>query len=151
MTILELEFVKKMIQHGKIEELQVFDNDIENEASLSGPSNSTDKEFYDWVKLNYGDSAKPSYMYKAPWANQSNMQYRLERINSYIYGVDSKLMPSLNYSSNNLMRYANEKFEESYVEYRLDGNIYMDQTLGEEIVITPAKTTKTIITYTIVD
>lgn len=129
-------------------ELQVFDQEIESlvNSGLNTTASSTDKDYYKSLQEKYDIREKDAYMYGAPWANQSNSQYRLERINAYIYGTGCKHMPNV-YTSlgNNLMSYSNRKFEEKYVEYRTGGKTYTDE-FGEEIVVIPAST-KIIITY----
>lgn len=132
---------------GTKTEYQVFDQSIETAIAGLDLTN----EYHKALKEKYDTSTKKAYMYGAPWANQTGNQYRLERINAYIYGIEAKHMPELNnkYISNNLMKIAEQcgnKFEESYLEYRKDGNIQIDE-YGEEIVTIPASK-KVIITYT---
>ncbi len=138
--------VRILDEHGN--ELQVFDQEIEG-IIVSGTDSPDPSypDFYQRIKDNYEITGKPAYMYGAKWANQ-NRQYYLERINAYIYGIDSKLMPNLKYRDNNnyLMKYKDRKFLESYDEIRTDGQIYVDEILNEEIVLRPANT-KVIITY----
>lgn len=124
------------------EELQVFDQEIESIVRLGSPSD----EYEIYIAQQYNNPAKPAYMFQAPWQGQVS-QYRLERINAYINGTTAKHMPNLNYTSNNLKRYHDKIFEESYLEYRTSGKVYTDE-LGEEIVTIPAST-KIVITYQI--
>ena len=84
-------------------------------------------------------------MHGAPWQDQ-DIQYTLERINSFIYGIPAPHMPDLDYSRNNLMMYKDTSFEESYIEYRTSGKTYFDKDSEEELTILPAST-HTIITY----
>lgn len=121
-------------------ELQVFDQEIESIVRLGSPSD----EYEQYIADQYNNPSKPAYMFQAPWQGQVS-QYRLERINAYVNGTSAKHMPNLNYVSNNLMRYHDDIFEESYLEYRTSGKVYTDE-LGEEIVTIPAST-KIIITY----
>ncbi len=138
--------------------LQIFDKDIENLVGTDPGANpgadlSKNPNYYYITYLNklYNDSSKDAYLFGAPWKGQ-NTKYYLDRINSYIYGKQSKYYKNINYSdkgiNNYLMKYKDEKFEERYVEYRTDGEVSIDE-YGEEIVKRPA-TTKTIITYTLV-
>ena len=59
-------------------------------------------------------------------------------------------MPSLStrYQSNNLIKYKDREFIESYLEYRTSGHVQTDK-YGEEITLVPAST-KIIITYTLI-
>lgn len=125
-------------------ELQVFDQEIESIVRLGSPSSDYER----YIAAQYNNPTKPAYMFQAPWQGQVS-QYRLERINAYVNGTKAKHMPSVDYglTNNNLMRYKDRRFEESYIEYRTSGQVYTDQ-FGEEIVTIPAST-KIIITYKI--
>ena len=133
------------------EDLQIFDKNIEsiahNEFEASNPEDQT---YYDRLKTLYGDSNKKAYLFGAPWDNKDLNPYYIERINSYIYGIESEHMPSLStrYQSNNLIKYKDREFIESYLEYRTSGHVQTDK-YGEEITLVPAST-KIIITYTLI-
>lgn len=125
--------------------LQIFDTSIEAIAKNNfQASNTEDAEYYAYLKTLYGIGKKAS-LFGAPWINQEKNPYYIERINSYIYGIKSEHMKSLDYSTNNLMMYKDKTFSESYIEYRTSGHVQIDE-YGEEIVTVPAST-KTIITY----
>lgn len=129
------------------EELQVFDTNIESQiGKITFDSSSNDYNYLNSINQKYNDASKKAYMFGAPWYNQGSA-YILERINAYIYGTTMKHFPKVDYSSNNLMSYANSRFEETYLEYRTDGVVSVDE-YGEEIVTRPAST-KIIITYKI--
>ena len=129
------------------EELQVFDTNIESQiGKITFDSSSNDYNYLNSINEKYNDTRKKAYMFGAPWYNQGSA-YILERINAYIYGTKMKHFPKVDYSSNNLMSYANSRFEETYLEYRTDGVVSVDE-YGEEIVTRPAST-KIIITYKI--
>ena len=133
------------------EDLQIFDKNIEsiahNEFEASNPEDQT---YYDRLKTLYGDPNKKAYLFGAPWDNKDLNPYYIERINSYIYGIESEHMPSLStrYQSNNLIKYKDREFIESYLEYRTSGHGQTDK-YGEEITLVPAST-KIIITYTLI-
>lgn len=131
--------------------LQVFDANIESLAPFSlENATAENKAYYDKLADQFDDSNKEAYLFGAPWKNQNTIYY-LDRINSYIYGKKSKYFDEVDYSSKEyLMKYADStkyEFEESYLEYRTDGEVSIDE-YGEEIVTRPAST-KVIITYTI--
>lgn len=129
------------------EELQVFDTNIESQiGKITFDSSSNDYNYLNSINQKYNDASKKAYMFGAPWYNQGSA-YILERINAYICGTTMKHFPKVDYSSNNLMSYANSRFEETYLEYRTDGVVSVDE-YGEEIVTRPAST-KIIITYKI--
>ena len=134
-----------------VEDLQIFDKNIEsiahNEFEASNPEDQT---YYDRLKTLYGDSNRKAYLFGAPWDNKDLNPYYIERINSYIYGIESEHMPSLStrYQSNNLIKYKDREFIESYLEYRTSGHVQTDK-YGEEITLVPAST-KIIITYTLI-
>lgn len=131
-------------------ELQVFDTTIESIAQNDfKASNASDQPYYNELKKKYGDSSKKAYLFGAPWNNQEKNPYYIERINSYIYGTKSVHMKTLDYSNNNLMNYKDKTFSEKYLEYRTSGHVEIDE-YGEEIVTVPAST-KTIITYKIIN
>lgn len=125
------------------EELQVFDTGIE--AIIRRDPDLT-KPYEAVINSKYNTPGRPAYMFEAPWEGQNQETYRLERVNAYINGTVSKHMPSVNYTGNGLIaNYGNSIFEESYLEYRTSGQVYIDD-YGEEIVTIPAKK-KIIITY----
>lgn len=125
------------------EELQVFDTGIE--AIIRRDPDLT-KPYEAVINSKYNTPGRPAYMFEAPWEGQNQETYRLERVNAYINGTVSKHMPSVNYTGNGLIaNYGNNIFEESYLEYRTSGQVYIDD-YGEEIVTIPAKK-KIIITY----
>ncbi len=133
------------------EDLQIFDKNIESIAhNQFEASNPEDQTYYNRLKALYGDSNKKAYLFGAPWDNKNLNPYYIERINSYIYGIESEHMPSLStkYQSNNLIKYQDREFIESYLEYRTSGHVQTDE-YGEEITLVPAST-KIIITYTLI-
>lgn len=125
------------------QELQVFDTGIE---AIVGREDSS--VYQQYIKSKYNNPILPAYMFEAPWANQNQEAYRLERVNAYINGTEAPHMPELNYETNNLMQYSNRDFYESYLEYRTSGKVFKDN-YGEEIVRIPA-TTKIVITYSLI-
>ena len=129
------------------EEIQVFDRAIESRIHNAGEVPQTSEEYDYLISLNtkYNDETKFAYTHGAPWQDQ-DIQYTLERINSFIYGIPAPHMPDLDYSRNNLMMYKDTSFEESYIEYRTSGKTYFDKDSEEELTILPAST-HTIITY----
>ncbi len=132
------------------EEIQVFDQNIE--TNIGNMTYNQNAENYDYLKSldeKYNNASKKAYMYGAPWKNDST--YRLERINAYIYGTKMKHFSNIDYSNREYLTKFSDptkyKFEETYLEYRTDGIVSIDE-YGEEIVTRPAST-KIIITYTI--
>ena len=129
--------------------LQIFDTNIEAIAKNNfQPSSQEDVQCYAYLEGLYGKGKKAS-LFGAPWVNQEKNPYYIERINSYIYGIKSEHMKNLDYSTNNLIKYKDETFLESYIEYRTSGHVQVDE-YGEEIVTVPANT-KTIITYKLIN
>lgn len=132
-------------------DLQIFDRNIESIAQNEfQASNPDDQAYYTRLKTLYGDPSQPAYLCGAPWNNRDLNPYYIERINSYIYGTKAEHMPSLmtKYQNNNLMKYKDREFIESYLEYRTSGHVQTDE-YGEEITLVPAST-KIIITYTLI-
>ncbi len=137
-------------------EHQVFDEDIESTVyrmNIGGFTTDPDKvDYYNKLNERYATAGTPAYMQGAPWADQNVTTKFLERINAYIYGLNgTPHMNSLNYQGQGLLDLVDSntnRFEESYVEYTIDGKKFLDTDIDEEIVITPG-TTKTIITYRI--
>lgn len=124
------------------EELQVFDTGIE--AIIRRDPDLT-KPYEAVINAKYNTVGRPAYMFEAPWEGQNQETYRLERVNAYINGTVSKHMPSVDYTGKGLINYSDRVFEETYLEYRTSGQVYIDD-YGEEIVTIPAKK-KIIITY----
>lgn len=140
----------KIMKDGEL--FQIFDTTIEDLAPFSlEDATAKDKAYYDKLAKQFGDPNKKAYLFGALWSGQDNDTYYLDRINSYIYGKKSKYFQDIDYSTREyLMKYSNPtkyEFEESYLEYRTDGEVSIDE-YGEEIVTRPANT-KVIITYTI--
>lgn len=132
-------------------ELQVFDMAIEDLAPFSLEDNTSENyQYYQKLKAKYDTPSLPAYMYGAPWKGQDS-EYILDRINAYIYGTKMKHFNEVDYNNKGLMKYSNPaeyEFEETYLKYRTNGKVSIDE-FGEEIVTTPANT-KTIITYRII-
>lgn len=138
------ENIQIRICDNKGDELQIFDRYIESQMN-----NNTTEESRELNKK-YNDQNFRPYLFTAPWSNQETSYY-LERINAYVYSEAMVSYPYVDYrpgrSHEGLKNYFNNRFEESYVEYRLSGDVYVDE-YGEEINKTqPSK--KTIITYKI--
>lgn len=140
----------KFDARGKLveeEELQVFDTGIE---AIVGREDITDP-YQAYIKSKYNEPSKKAYMFEAPWANQNQEAYRLERVNAYINGTKTIHMPKVDYSQTmyggNLMKYSDRTFYESYLEYSTSGKVFRDN-YGEEIVRIPANT-KIVITYSL--
>lgn len=135
-------------------ELQVFDAGIESLVHNGlKTNNTTDQEtqkYYAYLNKCYNTQGKTAYMFGAPWVNQSENLYKLERINAYIYGTKCTHMPGVDYTTNRgvLIKYKESKFTESYLEYRTSGRVYTDD-YGEEIVLQHPET-KVIITYKLI-
>lgn len=133
------------------EEIQVFDTTIESQiGKITYDTTNPDYDYLNSLNKKYNDPTKKAYMFGAPWYNQGSA-YILERINAYIYGTKMIHFSSVDYSKRDyLMKYADAnkyRFEETYLEYRTDGIVSIDE-YGEEIVTRPAST-KIIITYKI--
>ncbi len=134
------------------EEHQVFDQNLDTDvakAAATVPGSSNDTRYYEALRKQYNDTSKVRYLYQAPWRNQNDSSYRIERINAYIYGTKMKHMENVSYENKGLLDLIanNNKsiFEESYIEYNISGTVEKDE-YGEEVVTKPAST-KTIITY----
>ena len=117
-------------------ELQVFDTGIEyivrQDPDLTDP-------YQREINDRYNNPARQAYMFEAPWEGQNQETYRLERVNAYINGTQSKHMPSVNYTGKGLIQNCGRYlFEETYTEYRTSGTVHIDN-YGEEIVEIPAK------------
>lgn len=134
-------------------ELQVFDANIDqqmnNISQNKGSSKSTNEIYVEKLNEKYNDENKQPYLFGAPWRGQGT-DYTLERINAYIFSTGMKHLPKVKYSEDKtghqgLKAYFSRRFEESYIEYRNKGNVYVDE-YGEEINITESGT-KIIITY----
>lgn len=135
-------------------EHQVFDQNLDSDvakAAATPPGSSNDTPYYEALRSRYNDITKPAYLYQAPWRNQDDSSYRIERINAYIYGTSMKHMPNITYNTSinrgllKLIEGTNGIFEESYIEYNISGTVEKDE-YGEEVVTKPAST-KVIITY----
>lgn len=144
-------------------EHQVFDQNLDTDvakAAATVPGSSNDTPYYAALRKQYDDANganKATYLYQAPWRNQNDSSYRIERINAYIYGTKMKHMENVSYDKNDplsknhglleLISNSGNKgiFEESYIEYNISGTVEKDE-YGEEVVTKPAST-KTIITY----
>ena len=142
--------------------LQIFDTEIETIAHNNFETYGTTEEYisnyYQDLKAKYGDINGVAYLYGAPWVNQNSRQYYFERINAYVFGSPCKHIPSLNtdetksiYSTKNntLIKYKNNTFIESYIEYNTNGHVEKDE-YGDEVVTIPPST-KVIITYTLLN
>lgn len=132
-------------------EVQIFDTNIESQMrnKTYGTTSSSvgyNTAYIDELYNKYDNPSRPAYLFGAPWYSQG-YSYILERINAYIYGEKMEHCDSVDYNASNLKAYFNNKFYESYLEYRTSGEVYVDE-LGEEIVKIPAGT-KIIITYTV--
>ena len=132
-----------ILDNLRLKELQVFDTGIEyivrQDPDLTDP-------YQREINDRYNNPARQAYMFEAPWEGQNQETYRLERVNAYINGTQSKHMPSVNYTGKGLIQNCGRYlFEETYTEYRTSGTVHIDN-YGEEIVEIPAKK-KIIITY----
>ena len=131
-------------------EVQIFDTNIESQMknkSYGTSATSSDTSAYiDELYKRYDNENYLAYLFGAPWYSQGS-SYILERINAYIYGDKMEHFTEVDYKDSNLKQYFNSTFEESYIEYRTSGDVFVDE-FGEEIVTIPAGT-KIIITYTV--
>ena len=88
--------IKILDENGKV--LQVFDTRIERIAHQDFRDGT---KYYQTLENLYGRGE--ANLFGAPWESQKNSLYYTERINSYIYGIPAKHMPSLDgkYNTNN--------------------------------------------------
>lgn len=133
-------------------EVQIFDTNIESQMrnksyGIASSNVGYNTAYIDELYKKYDDPSRPAYLFGAPWYSQG-YSYILERINAYVYGKKMEHINEVDYTTDsNLKMYFNKRFDESYVEYRTSGEVYIDE-FGEEIVKIPAGT-KIIITYTV--
>ena len=133
-------------------ELQIFDTYIEQQMNNQKQGSSATRNikdiYIDELNNKYNETAKQPYLFGAPWSGQGS-NCTLERINAYIYSTSMKSFPDVVYTENGnhkgLKSFFSSRFEESYIEYRNKGEVYVDE-YGEEIDITEPGT-KIVITY----
>jgi hypothetical protein len=152
--------LRVVIKDKNGQDLQVFDTAIE--TAIQSQEGLGTPYYDDYLMSKYGDLSKPTYMFKAPWAN--NKAKTLERINCYITGQEPNLLRNTEltehgpYKSSgiyrNLLSYNSTGYHqgylETYVEYRTSGTILIDD-YGEEIVTQQPSGTFKIITYQQID
>ncbi|MBP3463082.1 MAG: hypothetical protein J6K45_01170 [Clostridia bacterium] len=136
-------------------EHQVFDQNLDSDVATAvsiNPGSSNDNAYYTRLRSEYNNPTKSAYLFEAPWRNQNDSSYRIDRINAYIYGTQMKHLPEVSYVGKGLLDLIESVtpgstaiFEESYLEYNISGTVEKDE-YGEEIVTRPPST-KTIITY----
>lgn len=140
--------LRVVIQNREGKDIQVFDTAIE--TAVQSQEGKGEPYYENYIKPNFCESQKPTYMYEAPWAN--NKAKTLERINCYITGQkpnllrNSELGETGGYNTNYLLSYGDVPYLETYVEYRTSGTILIDK-YGEEIVTQQPSGTFKIITY----
>ncbi len=143
---------------SQTKELQVFDQNLESDVAIATSTavgSSNDNPYYQRLRNEYDNPTKPAYLFQAPWRNQNDSTYRIDRINAYIYGTSMKHMQDVSYAGKGLLDKVNDIkasgkepiFKESYIEYNISGTVEKD-AYGEEIVTKPPST-KVIITYEI--
>ena len=146
--------VKILDENGNL--LQLFDTTVEeevNEASSLGDGQRSDKQKA--LMSLYDDSSSDCYLFTASWIGDVNEDAK-ERVDMYISGTKGYINNVLvDYTSNNLNNYKDEKFIEIFSQYSYEGDTLTVETNDDGVAYetltgTKQASTKIVITYQLI-